>query len=92
MRSSFGWVAFTFTFLSNNLDVTQCSEPTISKPQGPIELQLMAFLFHVGFSGNAAGVHMISLDLEIALGTAEQYYQRCLTANTLGMMKLLCGQ
>jgi hypothetical protein len=43
-------------------------------------LQLMAFLSHVGFDGNAASIHMISLDLEIGLGTVEQYYQQCLVA------------
>jgi hypothetical protein len=51
-----------------------------TKPQMPIEVQLMAFLSRVGFSGNAAGIHMISLDLEIGRGTVQQYYIRCLEA------------
>jgi hypothetical protein len=51
-----------------------------TKPQLPIEVQLMAFLSRVGFYGNAAGTHMISLDLEIGRGTVEQYYKRCLEA------------
>jgi hypothetical protein len=56
--------------LYNGLDLLPNSKHlSKKKPQMPIEVQLMAFLSCVGFSGNAAGIHMISLDLEIGRGT-----------------------